>query len=56
MSDLVGIILIIVLSAVAILFAVIISGINKGDKQIIENQNKIIKELEDKLNQKGESK
>jgi len=48
-SDLVGIILIIVFLVMTFFFAVLISGTSSEDKQRIKNQDKIIKELEEKL-------
>ena len=49
MSNVIGIILIMSLLLVALLFAVLITSSKRGDKQIIENQDKIIKELEERL-------
>ena len=55
MNNVIGIILIMSLFLVALLFAILITSSKRGDKQIIDNQNKIIEGLEEKL-KKGESK
>ena len=49
MSNVIGIILIMSLLLVALLFAVLITSSKRGDKQIIDNQNKRIEGLEEKL-------
>lgn len=46
----IGIILITVFLSFTVILAVLLSGIDSGNKQIIAEQRKRIKELEDELN------